>query len=93
MKTELDQAHFLIGAAMPGSGVNLEDELAKDTWMIRRSVEAVLNWYATTAPEPEVQTAAQLAEAILRRSLEERRTRRAQQQGTLFDGFDDDDDY
>jgi hypothetical protein len=93
MKTELDQAHFLIGAAMPGSGVNLEEELAKDTWMIRRSVEAVLNWYATTAPEPEVQAAAQLAEAILRRSLEERRTRRAQQQGTLFDDFEDDDDY
>src|SRR5262249_54720870 len=40
MKTEIDQAHFLIGAARPNSGVNLEQELSKDTWMVRRSVDA-----------------------------------------------------
>jgi len=61
MKTEIDQAHFLIGAAMPGSGMNVEAELTKDTWMVRRSVEAVLDWYAKTAVEPEVQSAAKVA--------------------------------
>ncbi len=39
MKTEIDQAHFLIGGAMPNSGVNLEQELSKDTWMVRRTVD------------------------------------------------------
>ena len=73
MKTEIDQAHFLIGAAMPGSGVNVEEELTRDTWMIRRSVEAVLDWYAKTALEPEVQKAAALPADIPRRTLQQNR--------------------
>jgi hypothetical protein len=89
MKTEIDQAHFLIGAAMPGSGVNLEDELGRDTWMVRRSVEAVLDWYAKTAPEPEVQKAAALAGNLLRMSLERNRTKIKEEQGYLFDDLDD----
>ena len=31
------------------SGLNIEDELAKSTWAVRRSVEAVLQWYARHA--------------------------------------------
>jgi adenine-specific DNA methylase len=85
MKTEIDQAHFLIGAAMPGSGVNVEEELMRDTWMIRRSVEAVLDWYAKTALEPEVQKAATLAGDILRRTLQQNRAKLEEQQGFLFD--------
>src|SRR5262249_35758255 len=65
MKTEIDQAHFLIGAALPGSGVNLEEELDKDTWMVRRSVEAVLQWYAKTAAEPAIRQAADRAKFLL----------------------------
>ncbi|MFH1923748.1 MAG: DUF1156 domain-containing protein, partial [Planctomycetota bacterium] len=75
MKTEIDQAHFLIGAAMPGSGLNLEEELSRDTWMVRRSVEAVLNWYAKTAVETEVSKAAELAGTLLRRSREQNRAK------------------
>ena len=90
MKTEIDQAHFLIGAAMPGSGVNLEEELSRDTWMVRRSVEAVLNWYAKTAVEPEVCKAAELAGTLLRRSREQNRDKLQQVQGLLFDDFEDD---
>jgi hypothetical protein len=85
MKTEIDQAHFLIGAAMPGSGVNLEEELGRDTWMVRRSVEAVVDWYATTAPEPEIQKAAALAGNLLRMNLEQNRTKLKEEQGILFD--------
>src|SRR5262249_32484678 len=73
MKTEIDQAHFLIGAALPGSGVNLEDELDKNTWMVRRGVEAVLHWYAKTAIEPAIRQAAERAEFLLARSIEQRR--------------------
>ncbi len=67
MRTEIDQAHFLIGGAMPGSGVDLEQELGRDTWLVRRTVAAVLDWYAKTAVEPEVREAAKLAGEILRR--------------------------
>ena len=89
MKSEIDQAHFLIGAAMPGSGVNLEEELGRDTWMVRRSVEAVLDWYAKTALEPEVQKAAVLAGNLLRMSLEQNRTKLKEEQGVLFDNLYD----
>lgn len=89
MKSEIDQAEFLIGAAMPGSGVNLEEELSRGTWMVRRSVEAVLNWYAQTAVEPEVRQAAEAAAAHLRRSLEQNRAQLQEQQGYLFDDFSD----
>jgi len=89
MKSEIDQAHFLIGAATPGSGVNLEDELGRDTWMVRRSVEAVLDWYAKTAPEPEIQKAATLAGNLLRMSLEQNRTKIKEDQGYLFDDLYD----
>lgn len=89
MKTEIDQAHFLIGAAMPGSGVNVEAELAKDTWMVRRSVEAVLDWYAKTAAEPEIQAAAKLAGDLLRRSREQNRENLKAAQGLLFDDLYD----
>jgi len=84
MKTEIDQAHFLIGAALPGSGLNLEEELSKDTWLVYRSVEAVLDWYAKTGVEPEIREAATLAGSILYRSLEQRRSRPKEQQGLLF---------
>ena len=91
MKTEIDQAHFLIGAAMPGSGVNVEEELTRDTWMVRRSVEAVLDWYAKTALEPEVQKAAALAGEILRRTLQQNRAKLEEQQGFLFDDLYEED--
>jgi hypothetical protein len=90
MKSEIDQAHFLIGAAFPGSGVNLEEELNKDTWMVRRSVEAVLQWYAKTAAEPAIRQAADRAKFLLARNIEQRRTRVAPEERTLFDDLEDD---
>jgi putative DNA methylase len=90
MKTEIDQAHFLIGAALPGSGVNLEEELDKDTWMVRRTVEAVLQWYAKTAAEPAIRQAADRAKFLLARGIEQRKTRITPEQRTLFDDLEDD---
>jgi putative DNA methylase len=90
MKTEIDQAHFLIGAALPDSGVNIEQELDRDTWMVRRSVEAVLDWYHRTAPQPDIRQAAGVARDLLRRHIEQRRAQRASEQRSLFDDLDDD---
>ena len=92
MKTEIDQAHFLIGAARPNSGVNLEQELSKDTWMVRRSVDAVLEWYAKMSPDPEVRAASTLARTILRQTLEKLRQQPAEleRQLSLFNDWDED---
>jgi len=78
MKTEIDQAHFLIGAAKPNSGVNLEQELSKDTWMVRRSVDAVLEWYAKMSPDLELRAASTLARTILRQTLDKLRQQPAE---------------
>jgi putative DNA methylase len=92
MKTEIDQAHFLIGAARPNSGVNLEHELSKDTWMVRRSVDAVLEWYAKMSPDPELRAASTLARTILRQTLEKLRQQPAEleRQLSLFNDWDED---
>ena len=92
MKNEIDQAHFLIGAARPNSGVNLEEELSKDTWMVRRSVDAVLEWYAEMSPEPETRGAAALARTILRHTLERVRQQPSEleRQLSLFNDWDED---
>lgn len=72
MKTELDQAQFLIGGAMTGD-VNLEEELTKDTWMVSPYVAAVLDWYGKFSPESKTSEAAKLAADILRRTREKLR--------------------
>jgi hypothetical protein len=91
MKTEIDQAHFLIGAAMPNSGINLEDELTKDTWMLRKSVDAVLEWYEKVTSDPSVRNAAMLARAILRSSVARLRERPGalEEQLSLFNDWDE----
>ncbi len=61
LKTDLDQAHFLIGAAMPKSGVDVSDELNRATFQIKRSVDAILDWYAQTDPDTGIRQAAKLA--------------------------------
>src|SRR5262249_10572991 len=92
MKNEIDQAHFLIGGALPNSGVNLEQELSKDTWMVRRNVGAVLEWYAKSGLEPEIRKAAELARTILRQTLEKLRQQPAEleRQLSLFSDWDAD---
>ena len=91
MKTEIDQAHFLIGGAMPNSGVNLQQELSKDTWMVRRNVDSVLEWYARMAPEPEIRQASELARTILRQILDRLRQQPAEleRQLKLFNDWDE----
>ena len=91
MKTEIDQAHFLIGAAMPNSGVNLEDELSKDTWMLRKSVDSVLEWYGKVSPHIDVRNAAVLARTILQSNLQKLRERPGalEAQLSLFNDWDE----
>ncbi len=90
LKTELDQAHFLIGAAMPAkegdTSVNIEKELERETFLIRPGVEALLDWYAKTpagTDEPGVPKAAGIALQLLRAAFEAHRARIAVEQPWL----------
>lgn len=65
LKTDLDQAHFLIGAAMPGSGIDVTDELNRGSFKGKKSVDALLDWYAQTDPDDGVRRAARLALDLL----------------------------
>ena len=90
LKTELDQAHFLIGAAMPvkegDTGVNIEHELERETFLIRPGVEALLDWHARSpdgADEPGVAMAAATALQLLRRAFEQKRVKIAAEEPWL----------
>jgi putative DNA methylase len=92
LKTELDQSHFLIGAAMPAqdgdTSVNIEKELERETFLIRPGVEALLDWYSKTPAgpdEPGIPKAASTALQLLRAAFEAKRARMQQEDPTLFD--------
>ena len=67
IKTDLDQAHFLIGAALPNSGVKIEAELNNPNFRIKKSVDEILKWYGevdhSAANRLAAKTAAQLVES------------------------------
>lgn len=85
LRTDLDQAHFLIGAAQPGSGVDVTDELNRWTFRIKNSVDAILGWYAGVEKDEEIRKAARLALDLVGhwRSKPAREPREVQM--TLFD--------
>ncbi len=66
IKTDLDQAHFLIGTAYPNSGLKIDAELNNPNFRIKKSVDEILKWYAevdkNSANRMAARTAAQLVE-------------------------------
>ena len=95
LRTELDQAHFLIGAAMPvregNTGVNIEKELERETFLIRPGVEALLDWYAKIpagADEPGTTQAAAMALQLLRTAFDAKRARMRQEDPLLFEEWE-----
>ncbi len=84
LKTDLDQAHFLIGAATPGSGVDVSDELNRSTFQIKKSVDSILDWYTQTDPDTRIQVAAKLALDLVNH-WRSKPTRPKVEQMTLFD--------
>ena len=85
LKTDLDQAHFLIGAASCGSGVNVSDELDRATFGIKKSVSPILDWYAQTDPDREIQRAAALAMELVGHWRAKQEKAPAPVQMTLFE--------
>lgn len=84
IKTDLDQAHFLIGAAYPNSGIKIESELNNPNFRIKKSVDEILNWYA----EVDHDAANRLAAKTAAKLVESWRTNKGKssiQQLTLFE--------
>ena len=84
IKTDLDQAHFLIGTAYPNTGLKIEAELSNPNFRIKKSVDEILKWYAevdtNSANRLAARTAAQLVE-----HWRNRKDRPQAIQRTLFD--------
>ena len=88
IKTDLDQAHFLIGAAFPSSGLKIESELNNLNFRIKKSVDDILKWYVETDPNPNNRRAAGTAAQL----VEHWRSHRVPdvQQLSLFDLLEED---
>lgn len=84
IKTDLDQAHFLIGAALPNSGLKIDAELANPNFRIKKAVDDILKWYADVDHNPATRVAARTAAQL----VEHWRTHKDRPKGiqaTLFD--------
>jgi len=65
LKSDLDQAHFLIGAAIPDSQINITNELNKSNFQIKKSVDDILAWYSTISLDVEWRMAAKNASTLV----------------------------
>ena len=65
IKSDLDQTHFLIGAASEGSGVKITNELERQSFVLKKSVDGLLQWYAAYAADAPIRQAAQKAYELL----------------------------
>lgn len=65
IKTDLDQSHFLIGAAIPNSGMKIENELNNPNFKIKKSTNEILKWYAEVNKEDVIRSAAKTASQLV----------------------------
>lgn len=87
IRTDLDQAHFLIGAALPNSGLNIETELGNPNFRIKKSVDDILKWIAEVDQNSSNRLAARTAAQL----VEQWRSRRGKpefRQLTVFERLD-----
>jgi putative DNA methylase len=86
IRTDLDQAHFLTGAAYPNSRLKMEAELSNPNFRIKKSVDDILRWVAEVDQSPTNRSAAGTAAKI----VEQWRTRSKPEprQLTLFERLD-----
>jgi putative DNA methylase len=88
IKTDLDQAHFLIGAALPNSGIKIDNELNNPNFTIKKSVDEILKWYIQTGDSMDINHSARTALQL----VQHWRNRRTDVQLTLFEILEESDD-
>jgi len=84
IKMDLDQAHFLIGAAYPDSGLKIDVELNNPNFRIKKSVDDILKWYSSIDENADIRMAARTAEQLVA-SWRTRKDRPQVAQATIFD--------
>jgi hypothetical protein len=67
IKSDLDQAHFLIGVTYPSSGLTVDAELNNPNFRIKKSVDDVLKWYAQVDPDEANRKSAETAARLVQR--------------------------
>ena len=85
IRTDLDQAHFLIGAAYPDSGLKIDDELNNPNFRIKKSVDEILKWYAETDRDAANRTAATTAAQLVEHWRVSRSRKPESKQLSLFE--------
>ncbi|MGC8495494.1 MAG: hypothetical protein ACP5SH_27600 [Syntrophobacteraceae bacterium] len=65
IKSDLDQAHFLVGIAHPNSGLKVEAELNNQNFRIKKSVDDILKWIGETDQSAAVRLAARTASQLV----------------------------
>jgi len=88
IKTDLDQAHFLIGAAYPNSGLRIDVELNNPNFRIKKSVDEILKWVAEVDPNPANRMAARTAAQLVERWRTRRDRPEKPSQLSLFEMLD-----
>jgi SAM-dependent methyltransferase len=68
IKSDLDIAHFLIGAAMPGSKVDIETELRERRVIPPMASDAIIGWYEMTTEDELTRLAANTAKTLIQSS-------------------------
>lgn len=66
IRTDLDQAHFLIGIAHPNSGLKIETELNNQNFRIKKSVDDILKWVAEIDQSAAIRLAARTASQLVK---------------------------
>jgi hypothetical protein len=61
IKTDLDQAWFLIGAAAPNSNIKIDFELSNPNFRIKKSTDDILRWYADVEKDLVIRQSAETA--------------------------------
>lgn len=84
LRSDLDQAQFLIGVSLPNSGANIEVELRNPRIPWCDEIESLLSWYAGAATDPEIRDAAARAHRSVLAWRAEKADRARPQQGELF---------
>lgn len=90
IKTDLDQTHFLIGAAMPNSGIKIESELNNQNFVVKKAVDQILQWYAATTNDETTKLASKTASQIVEHWRNRRKEERPEsQQLSLFEKLEE----
>jgi len=89
IKTDLDQSHFLIGAAIANSGMKIENELNNPNFRIKKSVDEILKWYAEVNKEDVTRSAAKTASQLVEHWRSKRKEKPQRLQLSLFEKLEE----